>query len=576
VGNPKRAFACNISLMSDSLPYRENGFKQTAAAILLAWTALIALGYFARLNFGQEDDELQHLHMAWRIGQGQVPYRDFFELHPPLWHMVMAPVVRDLRSFNQTPLRELRAVHALVILLILLANYAILRRLMPPAPAACGAGLFLISSAFSFAWFDIRPDWIALLCLLSAVTLNASRDAMPNNARWPLPRFAAAGILAGIASGLTQKSWFIVVGLLIWLIAMAIVAPARDVRRQRIAHAATFLAASAAVGALLLGYFALRHGAGDLVRDTLLVHIGAPRERWFAGYFRASAAPGAGLMAMGAIAMFMTLRRFRAEFASAGVRGLLATLGLVGAIAYLLTPAPFEQSYLFLICIWQSLLAAVLVWDLVREPHDVAARQWILVATVALVVILAAGQKSTQERIIVGASWLGALLVAAIVSAAIWPRAMRAVSVRASAVLVALSAIGIAFVIHRNVNSIRFDDRAERQARMYEALEARLAPGEPIIAMWPPALPFRSHTGTFPFAHHTILELFGPAVQSEYLAAIERNEVNIVFGYMPVFAKWLPEFDRVIKQEFRPLDESYMLPGESCATWIRKDAGARR
>src|SRR3954470_19789415 len=97
---------------------RENGVPWAAAAILLGWAGLIALGYFARLNFGQEDDELQHLHMAWRIGQGDLPYRDFFELHPPLWHVAMAPVVRDLRTFAQTPFVPLRAVAAALLPLI--------------------------------------------------------------------------------------------------------------------------------------------------------------------------------------------------------------------------------------------------------------------------------------------------------------------------------------------------------------------------------------------------------------------------------------------------------------------------
>lgn len=552
--------------MSESERSRKNGVKWTAVAIIVAWTALIVLGYFARLKYGQEDDEFQHLHMAWRIGQGQVPYRDFFELHPPLWHMAMAPIVRDLRSLANAPFVELRAVHAMAIGLILLASYKILRRVMPQGAAAMGSGLFLISSAFSFAWFDVRPDWLALLCLLIAVVLITSPKVSS-------ARFAAAGLLAGVASTMTQKSWFIVLGLLIWLIATMIFATSREVRRERAARAAAFVAAGAAIGFLLLGYFAWRHGAWHLIEDTLLVHIGAPRERWFAGYFRASSAPGAGLMAMGAIGTLMTLRRFRAELRDAGPRGLLAILGLIGTLAYLLTPAPFEQSYLFLICIWQSLLAAVLIWDMVRDPSDVTARRVVFIATVALVVMLAVGQKTTHDRVGVGTSWLAALIVMAI---ALQMLLKLEAPVRATATFLILSAIGIAFVVHRNVNSLRFDDRALRQARMYQALEAELEPGEPIIAMWPPALPFREHAGTFPFAHHTILELFGPKVQAEYLAAIDRGEVNVVFGYMPVFAQWLPEFDRVIKQQFRPLFETDPLSGESCATWVRIDNQARR
>src|SRR4029079_15933031 len=98
-----------------------------------------------------------------------------------------------------------------------------------------------------------------------------------------------------------------VLGLLIWLIATMIFAPSSASRRERAARAVAFVAAGAGIGFVLLVYFASRHGAWHLIEDTLLVHIGAPRERWFAGYFRASAAPGAGLMALGAIGMVVTL-----------------------------------------------------------------------------------------------------------------------------------------------------------------------------------------------------------------------------------------------------------------------------
>jgi len=33
----------------------------------------------------------------------------------------------------------------------------------------------------------------------------------------------------------------------------------------------------------------------------------------------------------------------------------------------------------------------------------------------------------------------------------------------------------------------------------------------------------------------------------------------------------LPEFDRVLKQQFRPLSETPTLSGEPCMTWVRID-----
>src|SRR5437016_5692798 len=60
-------------------------------AILLAGITL--LGALGRLAEGFNEDELQHLHAAWLVHQGFVPYRDYFDHHPPLFHYTFAPLV---------------------------------------------------------------------------------------------------------------------------------------------------------------------------------------------------------------------------------------------------------------------------------------------------------------------------------------------------------------------------------------------------------------------------------------------------------------------------------------------------
>ena len=41
-------------------------------------------------------DEPQHAHVAWAWSHGLVPYRDVFDNHAPLFHMLFAPVMRVL------------------------------------------------------------------------------------------------------------------------------------------------------------------------------------------------------------------------------------------------------------------------------------------------------------------------------------------------------------------------------------------------------------------------------------------------------------------------------------------------
>ena len=55
---------------------------------------LVILGvwsYFAALH-AFDDDEFQHAHIAWLLWKGVVPYRDFFEHHSPLYHLLVCPV----------------------------------------------------------------------------------------------------------------------------------------------------------------------------------------------------------------------------------------------------------------------------------------------------------------------------------------------------------------------------------------------------------------------------------------------------------------------------------------------------
>jgi MFS family permease len=56
-------------------------------------TALIVLKGLALFRFRVNSDETQHLHVAWGWTVGLVPYRDVFDNHAPLFHMLSAPLV---------------------------------------------------------------------------------------------------------------------------------------------------------------------------------------------------------------------------------------------------------------------------------------------------------------------------------------------------------------------------------------------------------------------------------------------------------------------------------------------------
>src|SRR5579872_209907 len=69
--------------------------NQTGACIILV--ALLAVFSFRFELFQSrrfDPDEFEHLHAAWCVSKGSIPYRDFFEHHTPWFYYVLEPIVR--------------------------------------------------------------------------------------------------------------------------------------------------------------------------------------------------------------------------------------------------------------------------------------------------------------------------------------------------------------------------------------------------------------------------------------------------------------------------------------------------
>lgn len=62
--------------------------------VLLLAVLILKAGYVGHHTFSS--DESQHLHVAWGWTQGMVQYRDYFDNHTPLFHLLMAPVLKPI------------------------------------------------------------------------------------------------------------------------------------------------------------------------------------------------------------------------------------------------------------------------------------------------------------------------------------------------------------------------------------------------------------------------------------------------------------------------------------------------
>src|SRR5437016_8331101 len=78
-----------------------------------------------------DSDEPQHLHVVWAWTHGLVQYRDVFDNHMPLFHLLCAPLVRALgERADIVPVMRLAMIPAYT--LVLWCTYRLGRRLYSP------------------------------------------------------------------------------------------------------------------------------------------------------------------------------------------------------------------------------------------------------------------------------------------------------------------------------------------------------------------------------------------------------------------------------------------------------------
>jgi 4-amino-4-deoxy-L-arabinose transferase-like glycosyltransferase len=220
-------------------------------ALIAAGAALAFLLVHAAIS-GCDHDEVQHLHAAWLVSQGEAPFRDFLEQHHPTGFYLLAPVTRALAGSPRALVFAIRALNLLVLALALAAFLRLARPLLRDRDALWPPLLLLGSFFFARNSMEVRPDtWMSALCVLALWQWSAYlREGRLRSA-------ALAGFCAGLAVVFLQKA-VAFAGLM--ALGTAAIAVARPERLQRILRGGALAAAAALlpIGAL----FALVQRAG--------------------------------------------------------------------------------------------------------------------------------------------------------------------------------------------------------------------------------------------------------------------------------------------------------------------------
>ncbi len=147
-----------------------------------------------------DHDEVEHLHAAWMVAQGHVPFVDFFENHPPVLWYALAPLVDACPPGHLVLAGRLAMLPFLAGILAL--AYRIGRRLTGNRRAAW-LGMLLLPATWVFlrTTLEVRPDVPQVFLEVLALDLFLSWLERPR-ARTA----AAAGLAAGAAIAVLSKA----------------------------------------------------------------------------------------------------------------------------------------------------------------------------------------------------------------------------------------------------------------------------------------------------------------------------------------------------------------------------------
>lgn len=350
-----------------------------AAALAVRW----AYARYGALVY----DEYQHLHAAYLVAGGQVPYRDFFEHHSPLLYYLLAALL-DLRSPGFDTLIQARylstAMHLFTVGVAIL--WALRRQ---GREGAAVAAALLLGNMGMFVWGTrtYLDTWAAPLLLLGA---------------WSLPTGAASawrplwsGVLLSTACLITQKAVFVAPAVVLVLLL-----------RRRTGSAARagwkdllLVGSGAMLPLLLLAWELGLDGTAGMVRDAFVLNT-----RWRARHF-----PSRELLVLAAtdgpvhfVALLGVLSRLRACVLRRGIGAadVPALFLLALAAGIFLAPVVWEE-YFVLLLPFAILVAAQALrrgWRRYEKSDSAAGRE---------LVALLAGILATLAVVdLIGLSWI--------------------------------------------------------------------------------------------------------------------------------------------------------------------------
>src|SRR5437016_3443475 len=254
-------------------------FKMSGPGEFIAAAVLFALMIVIRvvniLHYRFDSDEPQHLHVIWAWARGFVQYRDLFDNHMPLFHMMFAPIFGFIGD-RATILYEMRFVLLPMYFVAAWCTYKIGTCLFSRRAGIWAVILAGLYTRYHLISLEFRTDnlWAPLWLLCITVLVTG-----PLTVR----RALAAGLLLGLCFGVSMKSILFLLS-----IALAALLTLLFVGRRNLALSwthlvqciAAFVVSTATIPATIMIFFAFKglwHDFLYCVFDFNLLAPGASR-----------------------------------------------------------------------------------------------------------------------------------------------------------------------------------------------------------------------------------------------------------------------------------------------------------
>ena len=315
-----------------------------------------------------DPDEFQHLHSAWCISKGMLPYKDYFEHHTPFLHFLLAPCFHFF-NVETDPDQAISFIFLarywmwIFTAVMFWLTFTLGKRVKNPRVAWLGTLFLATTPMFLAKCLEIRPDVLATLlwlaCLLCVIRGMRSEGRGLRNFAW-------SGFFLGLGVMCTQKMLFAIPGLsasMGWYLWRQ--------KKCKNTKGQFWILSSQIAGfclpvLMILGYIAMRHGLSQFIEYNFIMNL--TRRIRFAPYAHLSLlfSQSPLLVVFGIAGFLRTVSNlFRRESQGSypgresDVLLALNTLGLFAGL--FLNPAPHRQSFLPLLPLMAILASISLV-----------------------------------------------------------------------------------------------------------------------------------------------------------------------------------------------------------------------